>query len=147
MPARIPLDVDLEDRVIYGLSPQRLGYAAFAGLAAMAAWHALPGLTGPAAALLTALAGAVLAWGRWAGRGVDAWALAIVRYGLRTYRIEVDRAFLARLAGGRRRPRLARPPRLGRSPRHPESEWRPRLALTTHPTSSLRVVGGWDRES
>jgi hypothetical protein len=138
VPARIPLDVDLEDRVIYGLSPQRLGYAALAVLAAMAAWHALPGLAGPAAAVLTALLGAALAWGRWAGRGLDAWALAIARYGLRTYRIELDSSALSRLSGMRRRPRLAR------APRQLDSEWRPRLARTTQPTPSLRVVGGWD---
>jgi hypothetical protein len=138
VPARIPLDVDLEDRVIYGLSPQRLGYAALAVLAAMAAWHALPGWAGPLVAVLTALLGAALAWGRWAGRGLDAWVLAIARYGLRTYRIEVDSSALTRLAAMRRRPRLARPAR------QPASEWRPRLARTTRPMPSLRVVGGWD---
>ena len=138
MAARIPLDVDLEDRVIYGLSPQRLGYAALAMLAAMAAWHALPGLAGPVAAVLTALVGAALAWGRWAGRGLDAWALAIARYGLRTYRLEIDPSPLVRLAAIHRRPRLARPPR------QPPSEWRPRLARTTAPPPSLRVVGGWE---
>ena len=51
MPTRVPLDVDLEDRLIYGLSPQRFGYAAVALLAAMAVWHSLPGLAGPPAAV------------------------------------------------------------------------------------------------
>jgi len=46
VPARIPLDIDLEDRLVYGLSPQRFGYAAVALLAAMAAWRGLPGLVG-----------------------------------------------------------------------------------------------------
>ena len=138
MPARIPLDVDLEDRVIYGLSPQRLAYAALAVLTAMAAWHSLPGLTGPVVAVLTAGLGAALAWGRWAGRGLDAWLLAIVNYGFRTYRIELDAAVLRHAAGARRGPRPARPPG------EPVSEWRPRLARTTAPPTALRVVGGWD---
>jgi hypothetical protein len=138
VPARVPLDVDLEDRVIYGLSPQRLAYAALALLAAMAAWHALPGPSGPVVAVLTAAAGAALAWGGWAGRGLDAWLLAIARYAIRTYRVELDAAALTHFTFVRPRPRLARPPR------QPPSEWRPRLVRTTEPPTALRVVGGWD---
>src|SRR5438105_2487341 len=36
MRARIPLDVDLEDKLIYGLSPLRFAYVLVAGVAAMA---------------------------------------------------------------------------------------------------------------
>src|SRR5665811_2374740 len=38
MPARVPLDVDLEDRLLYGLTPIRLAYAVGALLAAFALW-------------------------------------------------------------------------------------------------------------
>jgi hypothetical protein len=142
VPARIPLDVDLEDRLVYGLSPQRFGYAALALLAAMAAWRGLPGLWGSSLAGLTALAGAALAWGRWGGRGFDAWAVASVRYALRTYRVEVDRRPLdrmaARLAGRRRRPRLAAPPR------RPPSEWTPRRLGTSPPAPPLKVLTRWE---
>ena len=38
MRARVPLDVDLEDRLLYGLTPIRLAYVVLAGLAALAIW-------------------------------------------------------------------------------------------------------------
>ena len=34
MRARVPLDVDLEDRIVYGLTPIRLAYVVVAGLCA-----------------------------------------------------------------------------------------------------------------
>ena len=141
MPARIPLDIDLEDRLVYGLSPQRFGYAAVALLAAMAAWRGLPGLVGQVLAGLTALAGAALAWGRLGGRGFDAWVLAIVRYALRTYRLELDRRPMERVTtrlAGRRRPRLAPPPK------GPPSEWTPRRLLTAPPAPPLKVLASWE---
>jgi hypothetical protein len=142
VPARIPLDVDLEDRLVYGLSPQRFGYAALALLAAMAAWRGLPGLVGQVLAALTAVTGAAFAWGRLGGRGLDAWLLAIVRYCLRSYRLELDRRPLdrlaARLAGRRRRPRLASPQR------RPPSEWTPRRLLTSPPAPALKVLTKWE---
>lgn len=146
MPTRIPLDVDLEDRLIYGLSPVRFGYAALALLVAMAAWHSLPGALGLAAAALTVLAGVALAWGRIGGRGFDAWLLAIARYLLRTYRVDFDRAsiagVLARLRAARHgRPRLARP----RS--RPPSEWTPRLLRPPAPAPGLRVLPGWEPDT
>ena len=143
MPARVPLDVDLEDRLLYGLSPQRFGYAALALLAAMAAWRGLPGLVGEMLAGLTALAGAALAWGRFGGRGFDAWLLAIVRYWLRTYRLELDRRPLERLRArlaGRRRPRLAS------RPRRPPSEWTPRRLRTSQPAPALKVLTHWEAD-
>ncbi|HEX6350549.1 MAG TPA: PrgI family protein [Candidatus Dormibacteraeota bacterium] len=138
MPARIPLDVDLEDRLIYGLTPQRFGYAAVALLAAMAAWHSLPGLSGPMAAILIGVVGVGLAWGRFGGRGFDAWLLSILRYGLRNYRIEFNREAVAALR--RRRPRLVRPPR------RPPSQWTPRRARPSLPAPSLQVLGRWESD-
>ena len=136
MPARVPLDVDLEDRLIYGLSPQRFGYAAVGLLAAMAAWHSLPGLAGPAAAIGLGLFGAALAWGRFGGRGFDAWLLAIVRYALRNYELAADRQAVAALR--RRRLRLARPPR------RPPSQWTPRRLQPSPPAPPLKVLGTWE---
>src|SRR6266851_138143 len=112
----------------------------------MAAWHGLPGLAGQALAGLTALTGAALAWGRFGGRGFDAWVVAIVRYTLRTYRLELDRRPLerlparlaARLARRRRRPSLAPPPR------RPPSEWTPRRLRTSPPAPALKVLASWE---
>jgi hypothetical protein len=143
VPARIPLDVDLEDRLVYGLSPQRFGYAALALLTAMAALRGLPGLVGQVLAALTALTGAAFAWGRMGGRGFDAWLLAILRYGLRTYRLELDRRPLDSLAARLRSLRRRRP-RLATRPRRPPSEWTPRRLRTSPPAPALTVLAGWD---
>ena len=139
MPTRVPLDVDLEDRLIYGLSPQRFGYAAVALLAAMAVWHSLPGLAGPPAAVGIGLFGAALAWGRFGGRGFDDWLLAIVRYLLRNHELTVDRPAVSALR--RRRLRLARPQR------RPPSEWTPRRLRPNPPAPPLKVVGGWEGDT
>ncbi len=77
MRARIPLDVDLEDRIVYGLTPIRLAYAVLSGLAAMTVWSQ-DGIAGPlrvplAAAILAV--GGALAWGRWRSRPLDAWLI------------------------------------------------------------------------
>jgi len=145
VPARVPLDVDLEDRLIYGLTPQRFGYAALALLTAMAAWHSLPGLLGQVAAVAAGLLGAALAWGRFGGRGFDAWLWSSLRYLLRNYRLEFDAAAFRRLLawpGARRRPRLRLAPR----PRRPPAEWTPRRLRAPLPTPSLRVVGSWEAD-
>ncbi len=74
MAARVPLDIDLEDRLVYGLTPIRLGYAVLASLAAMAVWSSR--LIAPVripVALLILLAGAALAWGRFRARPTDEW--------------------------------------------------------------------------
>ncbi len=91
MPARVPLDVDLEDRLVFGLNPIRFGYLAIAALAAFATWSSawlpLP-VRLPLAGLL-GLAGAALAWGSHLGRGADQWAADMVRFGLANYRLEL----------------------------------------------------------
>src|SRR5260370_8117157 len=87
MNARVPQDVDLEDRLIYGLSPIRCGYLVIAVLGALSLWRleALPPWlrTGPCLAVLAA--GAALAWGRWRGRAVDRWLLALAVFVRRNY--------------------------------------------------------------
>jgi hypothetical protein len=88
MPARIPLDVDLEDKLLYGLTPMRLAYAVVALLAAFAIWssHLEPIAIRAAFALVVALIGAVAAWGRWRGRAVDGWIVDIFIFTVTNYR-------------------------------------------------------------
>jgi F0F1-type ATP synthase assembly protein I len=89
MSARVPLDVDLEDKLLYGLTPTRLVYLVVALLAAFALWSgswAIAPIRGAAAALLVAV-GAVAAWGRWRGRPADRWVTDAALFVLATYRV------------------------------------------------------------
>lgn len=76
MPARIPQDVDLEDRLVLGLTPVRFGYLVIGGLAAFCVWNARWGAVPArlALALPLLLGGVILAWGRWRSRPLDRWA-------------------------------------------------------------------------
>jgi hypothetical protein len=82
MRARIPQDVDLEDRLAFGLTPTRFGYLALAALAAFTVWTVrwAPWPVRALAALPVVGAGAGLAWGRWHGRGLDHWAADLLVY-------------------------------------------------------------------
>ena len=102
MHARIPLDVDLEDKLIYGLTPTRLAYLVIALLAGFAAWstHWAPSPVRASIALVIAFVGAVAAWGRWRGRPVDAWAIDLAIYIVGNHRL---RWTLPRPQKGRRR--------------------------------------------
>jgi hypothetical protein len=101
MPARAPLDVDLEDKLLYGLTPMRLGYAVMAFLSAFALWStrwaAAP--VRAAACLVVVIAGATLAWGRWRGRAVDSWVTDIAAFVARTRRV----VWNERVVGGLKR--------------------------------------------
>jgi hypothetical protein len=97
VPARVPLDVDLEDKLLYGLTPMRLAYIVVALLAAFALWSSHWSQT-PIRALAVVLmitAGALAAWGRWRGRPVDVWGVDLAIFVLANYRV------------ARRRPRVA----------------------------------------
>jgi len=86
MPARVPLDVDLEDRLLYGLTPIRLAYAVGALLVAFALWSSPWGpvvLRGAASSIVVAL-GASLAWGRWRGTPADVWIVDLAWFAVRT---------------------------------------------------------------
>ena len=89
MPARIPLDVDLEDKLLYGLTPTRLAYLVIALLAAFSTWSSqwasAPIRAGVAVALV--VIGALAAWGRWRGRPADSWLIDIVVFSLATFRV------------------------------------------------------------
>jgi hypothetical protein len=99
MKARIPAGIDLEDRLLYGLSPARLGEVV--ALAVIASWCWRQPVWAPlrvlAAVVLLAAAGAA-GWWRWEGRHLDSWAIDAGRHAWARYRIEVDRARLANLA-------------------------------------------------
>lgn len=90
MTARVPQDVDLEDRLVFNLTPIQLGYLVIGALAAGITWklHWAPGPARLVAALPLAGSGCVLAWGRWQGRALDAWAgdlLLFLRHNLRLH--------------------------------------------------------------
>ncbi|HXN78310.1 MAG TPA: hypothetical protein VN965_06020 [Candidatus Dormibacteraeota bacterium] len=89
MHARVPLDVDLEDRLLYGLTPMRLAYAVGALLAAFAMWSSPwgPGALRAAGAILVIGIGAVVSWGRWRGTPADLWVVNFVLFTARTHRL------------------------------------------------------------
>ena len=89
MSARVPLDVDLEDKLLYGLTPTRLAYLVIALLAAFAVWSAHWSMAPIRGATAVALAGfgAIAAWGRWRGRPLDRWLIDLTLFVLATYRV------------------------------------------------------------
>jgi hypothetical protein len=100
--------VDLEDKLIFGLTPVRFGYLAVGALAAyVLAGHAsVAGVVRmPVAALLLAGA-AAFAWLRWRGRPLDAWLLDVAVFARRNLELSFDEAQLRRPALSRRRPRV-----------------------------------------
>ncbi|MGZ3337775.1 MAG: hypothetical protein ACXVBV_20865 [Isosphaeraceae bacterium] len=86
MPARVPLDVDLEDRLLYGLTPVRLAYAVGALLAAFALWSSPwgPVALRAIASSLVIVFGAIMAWGRWRGTSADVWIVDLTFFAART---------------------------------------------------------------
>jgi hypothetical protein len=91
MRARIPAGIDLEDRLLYGLSPARLGYVV--GLAVLASWCWRQPVWWPlriVAAIAILAAAAAVGWMRHDGRHLDAWAEDLVRHVLTRYRVVVE---------------------------------------------------------
>src|ERR1700674_5310949 len=89
MPARVPLDVDLEDRLLYGLTPIRLAYAVCALLTGFAIWSSPWGptvLRAPAATVVIVI-GAIVAWGRWRGTPADVWLADFALFAWRSHRV------------------------------------------------------------
>ena len=90
MHARIPLDVDLEDKLIYGLTPTRLAYLVIGLLGAFATWstHWAPTPVRGSVAGVIAIVGAIAAWGRWRGRPLDGWAIDLAVYLVSNHRLQ-----------------------------------------------------------
>src|SRR5437868_2120221 len=93
MPARVPLDVDLEDKILYGLTPTRLAYLVVALLAGFSAWTTprAPALVRAGPAILIALIGVVAAWGRWRGRAIAEWAMDSVAFLVTEYYVRFEK--------------------------------------------------------
>ena len=89
MLARVPLDVDLEDRLLYGLTPLRLAYAVGALLIAFALWSSPwgPPVLRVVVSSLVIGVGGVMSWGRWRGRPADAWIVDLSIFIVRTHRL------------------------------------------------------------
>ena len=89
MHARVPLDIDIEDRLVYGLTPIRLAYAVLAVLGAMAVWSAADLIVVVRIPICVAIlcSGACLAWGRFRGRAADAWLVDIALFVWSTRRV------------------------------------------------------------
>ena len=100
MPARVPLDVDLEDRLVYGLTPIRLGYLVIALLAGFSTWSSswAPAAMRGVCALALAAIGVAAAWGRWRGRPADAWLVDVAWFVMANVRAESK--LIARLRRG-----------------------------------------------
>lgn len=92
MSARVPLDIDLEDKLLYGLTPARLAYLVVSLLLGFALWssHWAPIPVRACVVCLIILVGAASAWGRWRGRPADLWALDIFRFVIANYRVTVN---------------------------------------------------------
>lgn len=100
MRARIPAGIDLEDRLLYGLSPARLGYVA--AFAVLASWCWRQPVWGPvrvAAAIALLAAAVTVGWVRHDGRHLDAWAEDLARHAVARYRVVIEWAELRRLVG------------------------------------------------
>jgi hypothetical protein len=91
MPAAVPHDVDLEDRLVFGLTPVRFGYLVIGVLAAvgLCRLHQLPVPVRLVPSLLFAALAAALAWGRWRGRPLDHLALDAAVFCRRNYGLRV----------------------------------------------------------
>ena len=105
MNAKAPLDVDLEDKLLYGLTPIRLAYLVVALLAGIAIWSSdwAPPPVRLVASLTVVVLGATGAWGRWQGRAADAWVADISIFLINTHRVTWNTDSLRRLV---RRPSL-----------------------------------------
>jgi hypothetical protein len=89
MSARVPLDVDLEDKLLYGLTPMRLAYLLVSLLGGFALWSS-PWSIQPlrACSCLAVIGlGVVMAWGRWRARAADRWLSDIAIFLIRRYRV------------------------------------------------------------
>jgi hypothetical protein len=112
--ARAPLDVDLEDKLMYGLTPTRLAYLVLALLASFALWSSpwAPSPVRAASSFAIVAVGSAAAWGRWRGRPVDAWVGDISLFVINNHRLALNRRWI-RWFERRPQPPSAPPPIAG----------------------------------
>lgn len=89
MAARVLLDVDLEDKVLYGLSPMRLAYLVVSLLAGFSVWSSRWSTQPVRAVACIAVIGLgmAMAWGRWRARAADQWLADVAVFTTRRFRI------------------------------------------------------------
>ena len=109
MAARVPLDVDLEDKLLYGLTPMRLAYVVAGVAAGFALWssHWAPPVIRACAAGVVMVIGAAAGWGRWRGRPADRWLVDMALFAAANYQIELDQkwsGWIGRTRLSRRKP-------------------------------------------
>jgi hypothetical protein len=104
------LDVDLEDKLLYGLTPTRLAYLVLALLGGFSLWSSpwAPSPVRAATCLAVIALGAAAAWGRWRGRAADAWFGDISLFVINTHRVAWKNGWIRRL--DRRPPRSSSKP-------------------------------------
>jgi len=87
--ARVPLDVDLEDKLLYGLTPTRLAYLVVGLLAAFSIWstHWASVPVRATCAIAIGAVGVTAAWGRWRGRALDGWVIDLAAFCAATYQL------------------------------------------------------------
>lgn len=113
MRARAPLDVDLEDKLLYGLTPTRLAYLVIGLVSGFGLWSS-PWAPSPLRAFACASVvaiGVTAAWGRWQGRAVDSWVADISRFVISTNRFVLDPRWAQRFRNRELRPAPVPPPK------------------------------------
>lgn len=82
------MDVDLEDKVLYGLTPMRLAYLVVSLLGGFALWQSpwSPQAVRAIVGIAVIGIGAAAAWGRWRARAADQWLSDIAIFLIRRYR-------------------------------------------------------------
>ena len=109
MAARVPLDVDLEDKLLYGLTPMRLAYVVASVAAGFALWSAhwaWPGVRACVSGFVIGI-GAAAGWGQWRGRPADRWLVDIALFATGNYRVELDQRWLRWIGRRRRAPKAS----------------------------------------
>jgi hypothetical protein len=100
---RAPLDLDLQDQLMFGLTPARFGYLVGGVLGALTLGTRTPRPLAVPLALLSALLAAAFCWVRWQGRPLDAWLLDATIHAGRNFEVEIDPVLLRRIRAPLRR--------------------------------------------
>jgi hypothetical protein len=106
------LDVDLEDKLLYGLTPMRLAYLVVGLLGGFTIWtaHWAPAFVRAPLCVAVVAVGAAAAWGRWRGRGADSWVSDIALFLVNTNRVAWEGRSVRRFKLRPNRPRATHTP-------------------------------------